>query len=219
LPTANVINTVAPPVEASDFVAPPPLPAPIQLPHEGGNNVGMIQFEFPPGTVEPGAIIQVTNDTKFDSDRMDEPNEAVAEGDGSAEVSLIAEPGDQICFTAFDPAGNATPPMCILAGPVVGVPGSVGPTAFSFSMSSRNPAQDLARFRFALPERARVELAVFDVAGRKVAELVRAELPAGEHEALWTLHGPDGRRAPAGIYLARFRAGGHESMTRVVVTP
>jgi len=36
-----------------------------------------------------------------------------------------------------------------------------------------------------------------------VATLVDAVLPSGPHEAAWDARGPDGRRAPAGIYFAR----------------
>jgi hypothetical protein len=214
-PTVNVIGTTANPTEATDFVAPPPPPPPVELGIEPGNLFGMVQFEFPPGSLAPGTILQVTNSTKFNTDRMDDPTEAVAEFDGSAEVSVIADGGDMICFVAFDLAGNASPATCVAV--VTGIEETEGPIAFAFDAIAATPADDLARFRFAIPERARVEIAVFDIAGRRVATVADAVMDPGRHEALWLLQGVDGSPASSGVYLVRFRSGSYESVKRVVV--
>ena len=57
-----------------------------------------------------------------------------------------------------------------------------------------------------------VELAVYDVLGRRVVELVKARQPEGSHEA--TL---DARALAPGVYVVRLRAGEETRTTRVTV--
>jgi len=208
-----------PPVEASDFTPPPPPPAALIVtrPHMGGDiPIEMIQLELT--GVEPGATIQATNVTRFDSPETDEPNEAQAEDDGSVRgIAVAALPGDEVCFVAFDAAGNASLPTCIFVAAPTGVPiGDEGPLAFS--VTSENPVRDEVRFQFTLPQRSRVDLAIYDLAGRRMAEVARGELEAGEHAAAWRLDATGGRIS-AGVYFARFRAGTFEASRRVVVIP
>jgi hypothetical protein len=55
----------------------------------------------------------------------------------------------------------------------------------------------------ALPAAGRVEAVVFDVAGRRVAELARGRLPAGPHRIGWDGRRTDGPEVPAGVYFIR----------------
>ncbi len=64
-----------------------------------------------------------------------------------------------------------------------------------------NPAR-VATVKFALPRQSDVELAVFDLSGRRVATLAKGPLAAGEHTRTW-----DGSGAGAGVYFVRLRAG------------
>jgi len=59
------------------------------------------------------------------------------------------------------------------------------PRAYAFDRNYPNPFNPATTFRFALPERADVELAVFDLAGRLVARVVNETLPPGVHEIRW----------------------------------
>ena len=60
------------------------------------------------------------------------------------------------------------------------------------------------------------DLAVFDVSGRQVRQLVRGQLPAGEHVTVWDGTGDDGRPARAGVYFTRLKVGGALLSRRVV---
>ena len=66
-------------------------------------------------------------------------------------------------------------------------------------------------FQLVLPAPAQVHLDVFDVAGRRVARVVEAQLGAGSHRLTW-----DPQAAAGGMYFARLRSGGRE-VTRTVV--
>lgn len=59
-------------------------------------------------------------------------------------------------------------------------------------------------FRLERPEEIRLE--VFDLLGRRVALLVDAHLPAGEHAAEWPLLEANGRGVSPGIYIIRLAA-------------
>jgi hypothetical protein len=71
-----------------------------------------------------------------------------------------------------------------------------------------NPFGASTTIRLALPRDGNVDLAVFDLAGRRVANLERGALSSGSYSFDW--HGRDdsGRRVPPGIYLCRLRAPG-----------
>jgi predicted nucleotidyltransferase len=90
------------------------------------------------------------------------------------------------------------------------------PKELSLAMEGANPVVGEARFRFALPSDAWVELSIHDVSGRQVAALLDGELPAGYHTARW---GPAeaGAHRPPGVYFVRLVAAGRVCTRRVVV--
>jgi subtilisin family serine protease len=76
-----------------------------------------------------------------------------------------------------------------------------------------NPFNPSTRIAFGLPSGGPVTVTVYDLAGRRVRELLRADLPAGDHSVRWDGRRDDGRPAAAGMYLYRLTAGG-ETLTR-----
>ncbi len=60
----------------------------------------------------------------------------------------------------------------------------------------------------------RVELAVFDAAGRRVATLVQSSLPPGQHRATWDGTGTSGTRLRSGVYFARLLVDDETVQTR-----
>ena len=65
-----------------------------------------------------------------------------------------------------------------------------------------NPSAGRATVAFALPDAAGVELAVYDVLGRRVALLAEGAFEGGHHEAAF-----DGSALPAGLYVVHLQAG------------
>ncbi len=82
------------------------------------------------------------------------------------------------------------------------------------ALAGANPATGPIALRLGLPEAARVELAVFDPSGRRVALLADGDWPAGQRTLTWD-HRAHG--VGAGVYFARLRAGGREVARRIVV--
>jgi hypothetical protein len=63
-----------------------------------------------------------------------------------------------------------------------------------------NPFNPVTRIDFALERPGAVELAVYDLAGRRVAVLEQGELGAGEHHVTWDGRSADGAPVPSGQY-------------------
>jgi len=74
--------------------------------------------------------------------------------------------------------------------------------------TSPNPFVEETAIAFSLAAPSRVAVSVYDLAGRRIATLVDAELAAGEHTALWTGIGGSGRAVPSGIYFYEVSACG-----------
>jgi len=102
-------------------------------------------------------------------------------------------------------------------GNLVAAEAPAPPAALDFRRIAPNPTRGSTVITFALPREGAVELDVLDVAGRRIARVVDAVLPAGEHRVAW-----DGRAANAsalrsGVYFAVLRYGGESVVRRVLL--
>ncbi|MEW6756398.1 MAG: FG-GAP-like repeat-containing protein, partial [Candidatus Latescibacterota bacterium] len=82
------------------------------------------------------------------------------------------------------------------------------PRTFSLQPNYPNPFNGSTVIRFGLPAPGPVELAVYNLAGQKVAALVRGERPAGTHAVTWDGRDGEGRPLATGVYLCELWAGG-----------
>ena len=99
----------------------------------------------------------------------------------------------------------------------VGVGDGTGrPTAHALGTPRPNPSLGTVRMDLALASATHVELAVFDVAGRRVRTLARGPLAAGTHPVTWDGRDDGGRALGAGVYLVRANAGGRMLVQRVL---
>lgn len=96
-------------------------------------------------------------------------------------------------------------------------PPSGTPKAFGLYQNYPNPAHEATVIKYALPEAAEVELAVYDLSGRRVATVVRESKAAGVYEAHYGLSDDAGRALPAGVYLYRLTAGTEFATKKLVV--
>ncbi len=70
-----------------------------------------------------------------------------------------------------------------------------------------NPFRGRTSIRFQIPREQHVEIAVFDVSGRRVRSLVRGVLPASTYAESWDGLDDRGQRVAGGIYFVRMEAG------------
>jgi len=108
------------------------------------------------------------------------------------------------------------PFQAVVGDPVVCATTAVNddlPTQLAFAIDGAMPARGDVALRFALPSAAHVQIAMFDVAGRKIATLADGAYEAGRHGTTWK-RGTAGR---SGVYFARMIAGGRTLTQRVLV--
>ncbi len=87
---------------------------------------------------------------------------------------------------------------------------------FYMAAPSPNPFRPAATLRFAIASRVHVELAVYDITGRRVALLAAGVMEPGEHTVTWHGNGNDGAEVAPGVYLARLEAGSSVAARKLV---
>jgi hypothetical protein len=102
--------------------------------------------------------------------------------------------------------------ISILAGVVPEVP-----PVFALRQNFPNPFNAGTVLSYSLSAPADVELAVYDVSGRRVALIERSSRGAGDYERPWNGRDENGRRLASGIYFLRLKAGAAESVRKIVI--
>lgn len=100
--------------------------------------------------------------------------------------------------------------------PTTGV-GDDRPLAFAWVPPSPNPSRGSTMLGFDLPQRGPVDLAVFDLSGRRVATIARGTFEADRHRLSWNGAGDSGHALPAGLYFVRLQAAGQTRTSRLAL--
>ncbi|MCE5251256.1 T9SS type A sorting domain-containing protein [bacterium] len=77
------------------------------------------------------------------------------------------------------------------------------PEEFSITGNYPNPFNPATTIDFTLPEAGYADLAVYNVAGQKICELVSGILPAGRHSVVWDGRDQNGKSVSSGVYITR----------------
>ena len=96
---------------------------------------------------------------------------------------------------------------------VTGVGDGAPRAALTLGPGTPNPFHARTAIAYTLPERARVSLAIYDLAGRRVRTLASGIAAPGGHQAEWDGRDEAGAAAGAGLYFCRLTAGA-ASVTR-----
>jgi hypothetical protein len=92
------------------------------------------------------------------------------------------------------------------------------PLSFQFLAPWPNPTRGASEIRFLLPAACTVDVALYNVAGRKVRSLASGELTTpGEHTIRWDGRDSSGALVGSGVYLVKVRAGGDEGVRKLVI--
>lgn len=106
-------------------------------------------------------------------------------------------------------------PVNVLARTTAVASGTPGRGAW-LGAPAPNPARDGFTIAWSLPVESEVTLAVYDLAGRRLATLASGRAAAGAHTARWNWTDASGRSLAAGHYVVRLRVG-DEVQSRSVV--
>lgn len=102
--------------------------------------------------------------------------------------------------TDYNPSSVIYDNVVLREGDEVGVPDVSVLRDAELRQNYPNPFNPQTRIEFALERGMSVDLSVYDVAGRLVTNLVRSDLPAGEHQVTWNGRTDRGTAAASGQY-------------------
>jgi len=91
------------------------------------------------------------------------------------------------------------------------------PAMFGLDRVVPNPTIGRTSIRYGLPKSATVDLSVYTTAGTLVRRIVAGNQNPGWYDAAWDGNDLHGRKASAGVYLLRFKAGTFMTTRKLVV--
>ncbi len=80
-----------------------------------------------------------------------------------------------------------------------------------------NPFNPSTSIKFSLAAAGRTHVAVYDIAGRKLAVLVDGHLEAGPQELIWEGRDQEGHPMSSGVYFCRLEARGFSDARKLVL--
>ena len=128
---------------------------------------------------------------------------------------IAPQAGDRIEVEGADlgsPDGAVLTPTGVLPTLTLDAPPSPPAATLALSAARPNPFSTSTTFFVRLPASALVDLAVHDLAGRRIATIAHATYDAGEHPFVW-----DGAGAHDGVYFVRLTVNGQVLSTRVAM--
>ena len=96
-------------------------------------------------------------------------------------------------------------------------PASHLPSAFALLAPVPNPFTHSSTVSFELPRSGAVRVAVFDLGGRQVKQLVDRTLAPGRHRVEWMGDDDEGVRQAGGVYFVRMESGDFHQSSRIVL--
>jgi hypothetical protein len=81
------------------------------------------------------------------------------------------------------------------------------PQNLEITGSHPNPFNPAATIHFTVPRKGQIDLAIYDIAGRRVATLVSGTVSAGGHDVTWRGQDDRGSNVASGIYFSRLSDG------------
>ncbi len=176
-----------------------PVLGPIALTLPGGGNLTRLRSQNVPGSAPAGTYLYQGYVGDYPSAPWDSSS-FTFEKLGSGRVGLGA--------------GNWTNTGEELIGGKIAQNDEIQHSSFSihhFSVSP-NPFNPLTTLTFSLPQAAQVTLAVYDLQGSLVAQLVNGSRPAGVHEVTW-----DASQQASGMYFCRIQAGDFTAIKKMML--
>jgi len=90
------------------------------------------------------------------------------------------------------------------------------PDRYALGQNYPNPFNPLTSIQFELPEESYTQIAIYDLLGREVIQLINKTYTAGYHKVIWNGKDSFDRTIPSGMYLYRMETNGF-SRTRKLV--
>ncbi len=95
--------------------------------------------------------------------------------------------------------------------------GSEIPTDYKLYQNFPNPFNPTTEIKFSVPKTGNVELKVFDILGREVAELVNENFSTGSYSVTWDGKNNSGTQVPSGVYIYTIKSGQFISSKKMIL--
>jgi hypothetical protein len=183
--------------------------APCQFTVDGANRKENIRLE---------SLINAAGGFNFGS----KTGYALIEVDGDADAVSMTSYVSNAHTSAFDLSIAMMVPEEIIAPERLAVePGPAGASAVRLAVAP-NPTRAAGggdrtvSLSFELPEAGEIELAIYDMSGRRVATPARRTFGAGAHRSTWDGRDESGTAVPPGVYFARLNHANGATTSRIV---
>jgi flagellar hook assembly protein FlgD len=113
--------------------------------------------------------------------------------------------------------GNESPYAALVPDQVVGVGEQGAPMTTYVEQNTPNPFNPTTTIRFGLKEPARVQLTIYDAAGRLVRQLIDDSRPARHYTVTWDGRDRAGQSVASGVYFCRLTAGSFKETKKMVL--
>jgi hypothetical protein len=195
----DVLNTTAAPITFdgwTEVILPNgttygPLITRYNITNPAGHNIHRNAMQFVPRGAPPGAYTYICNAGTYPGTIVDDDSFPFTKATGDAAPNHNE---GWACYGFFDDMTAAAP------------------TEFALNGAYPNPFNPATHINYALPELAKVKLAVYDVTGRQVAILVDGMMPAGEHQALF-----NAATLASGVYFCKLSANNFNDTMKMVL--
>jgi hypothetical protein len=94
---------------------------------------------------------------------------------------------------------------------------AAAPADFALTGNHPNPFNPSTTISFTLPASGPVSLAVYDITGRKIRDVISGPMSAGSHSAVWDGRDSAGKTVSSGVYLSRLTQGGKTVSRRMLL--
>jgi len=96
-------------------------------------------------------------------------------------------------------------------------PGGIQPVTLTLLPPRPNPSGDEFVVSYMIPIPGTMDLSIYDLAGRRIRNLVSGETAAGQYSLSWNIRDDQGHQVPMGTYICRLKAGSTTRNERLVV--
>jgi hypothetical protein len=165
------------------------------------------------GTAPPNSAVEVFSDDWEEGRLYEGVAYATTSGDWYFTGSVA---GRCVTAVALDNSGNTSEfSLPWMPTDVAGPAADPLPSApFSLHRNTPNPFNPRTTITYHLPEAGRVDLSIYDPAGRLVERIVDEWQRAGSHSAVWS---PRDGSVASGIYLYRLESGGFAHVRKMTL--
>lgn len=155
----------------------------------------------------------------FDGDEYEMSSPDHNYGDGSTFGISIPWPGEDwhtYYFRFSDGASVIETALDSVYLTPIGIDNESLPLAFELGRNYPNPFNSSTSIDFQLPEASKVELAIYDVTGSKIADLVDGTFGAGKHRVTWDGKDSYGNPVSSGVYFYKIDTGNDIQTNKMV---